>query len=76
MIGDRAHFAQRDNAIAKAIFQVDGIARVQAITRPEGTPIEHTCTTGRSSNPSAKCDEANGEHVFADMREVRDGMSG
>ena len=30
------------NKIAKAIFQVDGIARVQAITRPEGTPIEHT----------------------------------
>ena len=28
--------------IAKAIFRVDGIARVQAITRPEGTPIEHT----------------------------------
>jgi putative drug exporter of the RND superfamily len=30
------------NKIAKALFQVDGIARVQAITRPEGTPIEHT----------------------------------
>lgn len=30
------------NKIAKAIFAVDGISRVQAITRPEGTPIEHT----------------------------------
>ncbi|MGH3676380.1 MAG: RND family transporter [Mycobacterium sp.] len=30
------------NKIAKAIFQVEGISRVQAITRPEGTPIEHT----------------------------------
>ena len=30
------------NKIAKAIFAVDGVARVQAITRPEGTPIEHT----------------------------------
>src|SRR6202522_735638 len=28
--------------IAKAIFRVSGIGRVQAITRPEGTPIEHT----------------------------------
>ncbi len=28
--------------IAKAIFRVPGIGRVQAITRPEGTPIEHT----------------------------------
>lgn len=28
--------------IAKAIFQVDGIGRVQTITRPDGTPIENT----------------------------------
>ncbi|WP_370629595.1 RND family transporter [Mycolicibacterium sp. BK634] len=28
--------------IAKAIFKVPGISRVQGITRPEGTPIEHT----------------------------------
>ncbi|WP_422743738.1 RND family transporter [Mycobacterium sp. WMMD1722] len=28
--------------IAKAIFRVEGIARVQAITRPDGKPIEHT----------------------------------
>ncbi|WP_163751774.1 MMPL/RND family transporter [Mycolicibacterium helvum] len=28
--------------LAKAIFQVPGISRVQGITRPEGTPIEHT----------------------------------
>ncbi|MFI5507711.1 RND family transporter [Mycobacterium sp. NPDC051804] len=30
------------NKIAKAIFRVSGIARVQAITRPTGKPIEHT----------------------------------
>jgi RND superfamily putative drug exporter len=30
------------NKIAKAVFRVKGISRVQAITRPEGTPIEHT----------------------------------
>jgi RND superfamily putative drug exporter len=28
--------------IAKAVFKVPGISRVQAITRPEGKPIEHT----------------------------------
>ena len=28
--------------LAKTIFRVVGISRVQAITRPEGTPIEHT----------------------------------
>ena len=28
--------------IAKAIFAVEGIARVQAITRPDGKPIKHT----------------------------------
>ncbi len=28
--------------LAKSIFQVPGISRVQGITRPEGTPIQHT----------------------------------
>jgi len=28
--------------LAKAIFRVPGVARVQGITRPEGTPIQHT----------------------------------
>ncbi|OBI07977.1 hypothetical protein A5715_16640 [Mycolicibacter heraklionensis] len=28
--------------LAKAIFKVVGISRVQAITRPQGTPLEHT----------------------------------
>jgi RND superfamily putative drug exporter len=28
--------------IAKSIFHVPGVGRVQSITRPEGTPIEHT----------------------------------
>ncbi|MGV9799883.1 MMPL/RND family transporter [Mycobacterium sp. NPDC003449] len=30
------------NRLAKAVFKVPGVSRVQAITRPEGTPIEHT----------------------------------
>ncbi|OBI26230.1 hypothetical protein A5709_07525 [Mycobacterium sp. E1386] len=28
--------------LAKAIFKIPGISRVQGITRPEGTPIQHT----------------------------------
>ena len=28
--------------IAKGIFHIPGIGRVQSITRPQGTPIEHT----------------------------------
>src|ERR1700704_3996552 len=28
--------------VAKSIFHIPGVGRVQAITRPEGTPIEHT----------------------------------
>ncbi|KLO27780.1 MMPL/RND family transporter [Mycobacterium haemophilum] len=28
--------------VAKAIFHVPGVSRVQAITRPQGSPIEHT----------------------------------
>jgi putative drug exporter of the RND superfamily len=30
------------NRLAKAVFAVPGIAMVQTITRPQGTPIEHT----------------------------------
>jgi len=30
------------NKVAKAIFKVRGVSRVQGITRPEGTPIERT----------------------------------
>ena len=30
------------NKLAKRIFRVRGVSRVQAVTRPEGTPIEHT----------------------------------
>jgi RND superfamily putative drug exporter len=28
--------------LAKGIFQVEGVSRVQAVTRPQGTPLEHT----------------------------------
>jgi putative drug exporter of the RND superfamily len=30
------------NRVAKAVLHIQGISRVQGITRPEGTPIEHT----------------------------------
>ena len=30
------------NRLAKAVFQIKGISRVQGVTRPEGTPIGHT----------------------------------
>lgn len=30
------------NKLAKGVYAVPGISRVQAITRPEGTPIQHT----------------------------------
>ena len=30
------------NKLAKALFGVEGVALVQGVTRPEGTPIEHT----------------------------------
>ncbi len=30
------------NRLAKAVFQVPGISRVQGVTRPEGTPLENT----------------------------------
>ena len=30
------------NKLAKRVFRVRGISRVQGVTRPEGTPIEHT----------------------------------
>ena len=30
------------NKVAKAVFAVQGVARVQGVTRPEGTPLEHT----------------------------------
>jgi RND superfamily putative drug exporter len=41
------------NKLAKAIFAVPGISSVQSITRPEGTPIEHTTVPFMLSMQSA-----------------------
>ena len=30
------------NKLAKGIFGVEGVAEVQGVTRPEGTPLQHT----------------------------------
>ena len=43
--------------IAKAIFRVPGIGRVQAITRPQGTPIEHTSIPFQISMQAPPADE-------------------
>jgi RND superfamily putative drug exporter len=41
------------NKLAKAVFAVPGIANVQAITRPEGKPLEHTSIPFRLSMSTA-----------------------
>jgi len=41
------------NKLAKAVFAVPGVADVQAITRPEGKPLEHTSIPFRLSMSTA-----------------------
>jgi putative drug exporter of the RND superfamily len=41
------------NKLAKRVFRVPGISRVQGITRPEGTPIQHTSIPFRISMQQA-----------------------
>ena len=62
--------------IAKAIFRVPGIARVQAITRPEGTPIEHTSIPFLISmqGTSQKLTEKYNQDLTANMLEQADDM--
>ncbi|CAJ1587174.1 RND family transporter [[Mycobacterium] wendilense] len=47
------------NKVAKAVFQVRGVSRVQAITRPEGTPLERTSIPFLLSLQSATQAQAN-----------------
>jgi putative drug exporter of the RND superfamily len=64
--------------IAKSIFQADGVARVQAITRPLGAPIEHTTIPFQISMQSTTLTE-NMKYMkdrMADMRAVADQMAG
>src|ERR1700728_2329382 len=62
--------------IAKAIFRVSGIGRVQAITRPEGTPIEHTSIPFQISmqGVSQQMNQKYQEDQMADMLKQADSM--
>jgi RND superfamily putative drug exporter len=63
--------------VAKGIFQADGVARVQAITRPLGAPIEHTSIPFQISMQSTTLTE-NMKYLkdrMADMRYVADQMA-
>jgi RND superfamily putative drug exporter len=64
--------------IAKGVFQSDGVARVQAITRPLGAPIEHTSIPFQISMQSTTLTE-NMKYMhdrMADVRGVADQMTG
>src|SRR6195952_3875659 len=62
--------------IAKTIFRVPGISRVQAITRPEGTPIEHTSIPFQISmqGVSQQMNQKYQEDQMADMLKQADMM--
>ncbi len=62
--------------IAKAIFRVEGISRVQAITRPQGTPIEHTSIPFMMSmqGTSQKLNEKYNQDLMANMLKQADEM--
>ncbi|MBV8785901.1 MAG: MMPL family transporter, partial [Mycobacterium sp.] len=62
--------------IAKTIFRVPGIARVQAITRPQGTPIEHTSIPFQISmqGVSQQMNQKYQEDQMADMLKQADMM--
>ncbi|MBI3224943.1 MAG: MMPL family transporter [Mycolicibacterium cosmeticum] len=62
--------------IAKAIFKVPGIGRVQAITRPQGTPIEHTSIPFQISmqGTSQKMNEKYQQDMMANMLKQADDM--
>ncbi|MHA3021505.1 MMPL/RND family transporter [Mycobacterium sp. BMJ-28] len=62
--------------IAKAVFRVPGIGRVQAITRPQGTPIEHTSIPFQISmqGTSQKMNEKYQQDMMANMLKQADDM--
>ena len=64
--------------VAKAVFQADGVARVQAITRPLGDPIEHTSIPFQISMQGTTLTE-NMKYLkdrMADMGAIGDQMTG
>jgi putative drug exporter of the RND superfamily len=62
--------------IAKSIFKVPGIGRVQAITRPQGTPIEHTSIPFQISmqGTTQKMNEKYQQDMMANMLKQADDM--
>ncbi len=62
--------------IAKAVFRTPGIGRVQAITRPQGTPIEHTSIPFQISmqGTSQKMNEKYQQDMMANMLKQADDM--
>ena len=62
--------------IAKAIFRTEGVGRVQAITRPQGTPIEHTSIPFQISmqGTTQKMNEKYQQDMMADMLKQADDM--
>ncbi|YCU35593.1 RND family transporter [Mycobacteroides abscessus] len=62
--------------IAKAVFHLPGIARVQTITRPLGTPIEHTSIPYQLSNQSGdQLTRSYAEERTADLLSQADSIS-
>ncbi len=55
--------------VAKSLFRVPGVGRVQAITRPQGTPIEHTSIPFQISmnGVSQKMNEKYQQDMMANM---------
>ncbi|MDX1873143.1 MMPL family transporter [Mycolicibacterium sp. 120266] len=62
--------------IAKAVFRTPGIGRVQAITRPQGTPIEHTSIPFQISmqGTTQKMNEKYQQDMMATMLKQADDM--
>ncbi|MGA9375663.1 MAG: RND family transporter [Porticoccaceae bacterium] len=62
--------------IAKAIFRTEGVGRVQAITRPQGTPIEHTSIPFQISmqGTTQKMNEKYQQDMMANMLKQADEM--
>ncbi len=62
--------------IAKAVFRTEGVGRVQAITRPQGTPIEHTSIPFQISmqGTTQKMNEKYQQDMMANMLKQADDM--
>ncbi|MCV7433638.1 MMPL/RND family transporter [Mycolicibacterium bacteremicum] len=62
--------------IAKSIFKVPGVGRVQAITRPQGSPIEHTSIPFQISmqGTTQKMNEKYQQDMMANMLKQADDM--